>query len=144
MGLDWRVRIKYPSAWPTNQAVKYAHVAISHFKGVSLNPKFVAHEGIAPCSHNRLWRNPKAGKDAGLDRIWASPSSTTRTGSCKQLMHGRDEDLILTSPSLLPVADAAKFMLLKITCGYFAWLTILLRPKILILSIERNERFRLA
>jgi hypothetical protein len=69
----------------------------------------------------------KAGKGAGLDRIWASPSNTTRAGSCKQLMHDRDEDLILTSPSLLPVADAAKFMLLKITCGYFAWLTILLR-----------------
>jgi hypothetical protein len=49
----------------------------------------------------------------GLDRIWASPRNSTGTRLCQQLMHDRDGDLILTSLSLLPVADAGKVMLHK-------------------------------
>ena len=59
-------------------------------------------------------------------------------------MHDRDEDLILTLLSLLPVADAGKVMLLKDHMSVFCMVDNPTPTKTLILSIEHNERFRSA
>jgi hypothetical protein len=37
-------------------AVKYAYIAVSVSRGLLSIREAVAHKGIAPCSHNRLWR----------------------------------------------------------------------------------------